>query len=149
MSSKFDRYTPWILVAGDLVALLAFVYSGQQSHEIADSTSALRPLLVTGSEFVVPWFVAGALLGAFPRGEALTVRRLMARSLNAWLVAAPLGVLMRALLLGRAVIPTVFLIIAMGLGGAFVLGWRLVFALIRQAALRHRSARPGQEETAA
>jgi len=50
--------------------------------------------------------------------------------LNTWLVAAPIGILVRSYALGRAVIPTVFLVATLGFGGAFVLGWRALFAVV-------------------
>jgi hypothetical protein len=51
--------------------------------------------------------------------------------LIAWRVAAPLGVLLRALVLGRDSIPVTFLIVVLGVGGAFVLGWRLAYLAVR------------------
>ncbi|MBI3176467.1 MAG: DUF3054 domain-containing protein [Chloroflexi bacterium] len=112
-----------ILPAGDFAALTVFVFIGQRNHETLDALQ----LLLNVAAFGVPWVVAAWLVGAFrgdreghPYGRAF-----MARSLNAWLIAAPLGVILRALALGRAVIPTPFALVTLGLGGAFVLGWRL------------------------
>jgi hypothetical protein len=120
-----------ILLAGDLAALTVFVYIGQRNHETLD---ALR-LLLNVAAFGVPWAVAAWLVGAF-RGDREGRPygwMFIARSLNAWLIAAPLGVTLRALALGRAVIPTTFALVTLGLGGAFVLGWRLAFGLVRRA----------------
>ena len=117
------KRSTFILLAGDLAALTVFVYFGQRNHETLD---ALR-LLLNVAAFGAPWVAAAWLVGAFrgdragrPYGWAF-----MARSLNAWLIAAPLGVTLRALALGRAAIPTAFALVTLGLGGAFVLGWRL------------------------
>lgn len=127
-----------ILLAGDLAALTVFVYIGQRNHETLD---ALR-LLLNVAAFGVPWVVAAWLVGAFRgyTGEEESGHEgrpygwmFMTRSLNAWLIAAPLGVILRALVLGRAVIPTAFALVTLGLGGAFVLGWRLAFGLLRRA----------------
>jgi len=112
-----------------MIALALFVYIGQRDHELVNPDQPLLGVLLTAAEFAVPWVVAGWLLGAYPRGDEVGTRSLLVRSLNTWLVAAPLGVLIRALVLGRAVIPTMFVVAAMGLGGAMVLGWRLVFVL--------------------
>jgi len=77
--------------------------------------------------------------GTFGKGRLYT--SFIARSLNTWLVAAPIGILIRSYALGRAVIPTVFLVATLGFGGVFVLGWRALFALVwwwvgRKAALQ-------------
>jgi len=72
----------------------------------------------------------GWLAGAFAppvRGE---LRGFLIRSGVTWLAAAALGVLLRALALGRADVPVAFLAVTLGVGGASVLGWRLALALI-------------------
>ncbi|MBI3360256.1 MAG: DUF3054 domain-containing protein [Chloroflexi bacterium] len=133
--SQLSRFAPLILIAGDLLVLLLFIFAGQREHDLTDPVHPILGVLLTTGEFAVAWLVAGWLLGAFPKmgGEPedrpYGVRSLLGRSLNAWLVAAPQGVLIRAFFLKRAVIPTVFLGVTLGLGGMFLLGWRLVFAL--------------------
>jgi hypothetical protein len=107
--------------------LLLFVYIGQRDHEMVDEARPLLGLLLPTALFAAPWVVSGILLGSYQTGKG--IRAFMARALNTWLVAAPLGLLLRAYVLGRAVIPTVFITAALGFGGAMILGWRLVFAL--------------------
>ncbi len=133
------RFTPFILVAGDLIALLLFVGIGQRDHEMVNPENPIGGLLMTAAEFFIPWLVVGWLVGAFaPAGGetnsqqtflSVNGRPIVVRALNAWLIAAPLAVLLRAMVLGRSIIPTIFLVVVMGLGGAFVLGWRLLFLL--------------------
>lgn len=116
-----------VLVAGDSLALFLFVFLGQREHEtLAESRPLLGALLQT-AVFLAPWLLAGAWLGAFPRDNRLNAAAFLSRSLNAWLVAAPLALLLRAFLLGRAVIPTLFLLVTLGLGGIALIGWRLLF----------------------
>lgn len=138
-----DRFIPFLLLAGDFFALLLFVYIGQRDHELVDPVNPVAGVLLTTAEFLLPWLVVGLLLGAFPRGGAWRGRDLIGRSLNTWLVAAPLGLLLRAYILNRAVIPTLFMVVALALGGAFVLGWRLAFILlwkrVHRRLLRQRS----------
>jgi hypothetical protein len=43
---------------------------------------------------------------------------------------------LRALLLGRATIPTLFLVTTLGFGTLFLLAWRLLFGLVYQARQR-------------
>ena len=125
-----SRFAPLILLAGDLIAVVAFVAVGQEDHGLVNEANPVLGVLLTAGEFGMPWLIAGLLLGAFPRGDKLTVRSLLARSLNTWLVAAPIGILIRSYVLGRAVITTAFLVAALGFGGVFVLGWRALFALV-------------------
>jgi hypothetical protein len=128
-----------LLLAGDLLALLAFVYIGQRDHDLVDSARPVLGVLQTAAPFILPWILAGWWLGAFRQGALSSPRRFLNTSLNTWLVAAPLGLLVRAYVLGRAVIPTSFVLATLGFGGLFVLGWRLVFLWI---ATRTRRAGP-------
>jgi hypothetical protein len=59
-------------------------------------------------------------------------REFLARSLTAWLIGTPLALLLRAYLHGQATIIVIFMAITMGLGGALLLGWRILFLLIRR-----------------
>lgn len=130
MFSTLKRFTPLVLLLGDFLAVFAFVYIGQKDHELINEAHPLLGVFWTAAIFAVPWVIAGRFLGAFPNGEALTARSLLARSLNTWLVAAPLGILLRSYILSRAVVVTSFIAATLGFGGLFVLGWRLAFALI-------------------
>jgi hypothetical protein len=127
---KLNSHQNWRMVfflVGDLLALLAFVYIGQRDHGLVDVTNPLWGVLWTALPFALVWLPVGLWLDIFPRRVPVNPRSLLIRSLNAWLVAAPLGVVLRAFLLGRAVIPTSFLVATLGFGGLFVLGWRLLF----------------------
>jgi hypothetical protein len=86
--------------------------------------------------------LTGLLLGAYPGREKLHFRPFMGRSLNLALVAVPLGVLLRSYVLGRAVIPTVFLSAALGFGGVMMLGWRAAYAGVLIHVTNRRSAHP-------
>ena len=154
-----SRFAPLILLAGDLIAVIAFVAVGQRDHELVNEANPVLGVLLTAAEFGVPWLVAGLLLGAFRMGDHVGAglapaqgdrkghpyASFLARSLNTWLVAAPIGILIRSYALGRAVIPTVFLVATLGFGGVFVLGWRALFALVwwwvgrREAAVKPAS----------
>lgn len=131
------RLTPFLLLAGDLLVLFLFVFIGQSDHETIDPTNPLGGVLLGTAEFALPWVLVGWLLNAFRIDPSrFTPFEFLARTLNAWLVAAPLALLLRALVLGRAVIPTAFFLVAVGLGGAFIIGWRLIFALVERRAPR-------------
>ena len=130
MFAALKRFTPLLILLGDLIALLLFVYIGQRDHGLIDAENPLQGLLWASWAFALAWVIAAALLRALPDAATLSARALLANGLNAWLVAAPLGVLLRAYFLGRAVIPTSFLAATLAFGGLFVLGWRLLFVLL-------------------
>lgn len=129
------RSALWLLLAGDLVALFLFVLVGQREHELLDNVHPLLNAAASALPFWLMWIIAGWPLKAFslparPSSLGQLLRHLLGRGLIAWLVAAPLAVVLRALILRRSTIPTLFLIVAMAFGGLFILGWRLVFGLL-------------------
>jgi len=136
MFAALKRFTPLLIVLGDLIALLLFVYIGQRDHGVVDAANQIQGLLWAGWAFALTWVIAAVLLRALPNAATLSARSLLANGLNAWLVAAPLGVLLRAYFLGRAVIPTSFLAATLGFGGLFVLGWRVFCLLLWKMAKR-------------
>lgn len=123
-----------ILAAGDIVVLLLFVLLGQADHSTLNATNPIAGALPTLAPLTISWLIVAFALKAFPRAPQ-GLLPFLARSLLAWLIAAPLGLLLRSLLLDRAVaIP--FLLVTLGLGGLMLLAWRAVFWL---AAMRQRT----------
>lgn len=128
MAAGLRRRLRLILSLGDFVMLALFVYIGQRDHDLVDPANPLWGVLQSTLVFAAPWALAGAWLGAFPAAADFAPRAFLSRSLNAWLVTALLGLLLRSAVLGRAVLPTVFVWATLGFGGLFVLGWRLLVA---------------------
>lgn len=126
MESKAGRQTI-VLLAGDWLALGLFVFLGQVDHDVV----GLPRLLSQTAMLAMPWTVIALLLNAYWLTETTTLRVFLNRGLVAWLIAAPLALLLRALIQGQSVIAVPFMIITMGLGGLFLLGWRAAFYLIR------------------
>lgn len=132
-----------VLLSGDLVALYLFVLVGQLDHDLLPGTNPLWYTLTRALPFIAVWLAAGWLLGAYwlpDRNNYMSQSRdwrplfrwLSARALHAWLIAAPAGLLLRALLLERATIPTLFFVATLGFGALFLLAWRLLFGLVYQ-----------------
>lgn len=123
-----------LLLLGDLVALFLFVLVGQLDHDLLPGTNPLWYTLTRALPFIAVWLATGWLLGAFrlpaESGWRALVWTLGGRALHGWLIAAPLGLLLRALLLGRATIPTLFWAATLGFGALFLLAWRLLFGLL-------------------
>jgi hypothetical protein len=113
----------FLLILGDWLVLLLFVFIGQRDHQIT-GPGALPSLLLTTFAIALPWTLAAAVLGAYRFEDGLTIQRWLGRVLNAWLVAAPLGLVLRALLRGQSAIAVPFMLVMLGLGGLFVLAWR-------------------------
>lgn len=126
MESKVGRQTI-VLLVGDWLALGLFVFLGQVDHDLL----GLPRLLAQTAMLALPWTVIALLLNAYWLTDTMTLRAFLSRCLVAWLVAAPLALLLRALIQGQSVIAVPFMIITVGLGGLFLLGWHTAFYLIR------------------
>ena len=116
---------PRVLALSDTAALVLFTVFGLLSHDGAVSAAGLArdalPLLVG-------WFAAALLFRTY---RARSVRTL----LLAWIVGVPLGVALRALVLGRALEgrQAAFLAVALTFTLLFVLGLRAALNLASHA----------------
>jgi hypothetical protein len=125
------RHSNVILMAGDLLALLAFVLVGQADHNTINTANPLLGALPNVVPLAGSWLVVAALLRAFPKGsQQPRLSAFLGRSALAWVIAAPIGLAIRMVWLGRGDIPIPFLLVTLAAGGLFLLGWRLVFWLI-------------------
>ena len=134
-STSNSKLPTLILIAGDLLILIGFVFAGQREHNLTDSSNPLWRLALVAGAFAGPWLIAGWLLGAFrlPAAGERGIRpysAFLARGLNSWLVAAPLGALLRAFAIHEVIIVVIFLVVTLSLGGALLIAWRLAFALM-------------------
>jgi len=115
---------PWWLLVGDWLVLLLFVFIGQRDHGIAGQ-GATASLLSTTFSLVVAWTVVAFVLGGYRLRPDPGWRAWLGRVVNIWLVAAPLGLVLRALLRGQDAIPVTFILVAMSIGGLMMAGWRV------------------------
>lgn len=118
-----------ILLAGDLIALLLFVLLGQADHGTINTSNPIAGALRNVVSLAVPWLVLAWLLRAYPRTTP-ALPGFLGRSALAWVIAAPIGLLIRMLWLGRGGIPIPFLLVTLAAGGLFLLGWRLIYWLL-------------------
>jgi hypothetical protein len=134
--SRAATARPWwiLLLLGDLAALYLFVLAGQMDHDLLPGANPLWYTLTRGWPFLAVWLVVGWLAGAFRLPDEAAgwplLRTMGARALHGWLIAAPLGVVLRALVLGRSVVPVLFFLTTLGFGALFLLAWRLLFGLV-------------------
>ncbi len=117
--------TVWLLAAGDVLALVAFLIVGLANHD--RTSDLLTEGARIGLPFVIGWFTAAVALGAFAlwRGP----RALMLRSVLAWAIGIALALLLRNTVFGSQ-FSLVFAIIAYVFTGLFLLGWRGIYAFL-------------------
>ncbi len=118
-----------ILRLGDALALLAFVLVGMGTHATLEAANAAIRFAVLAGPLLLAWFGAAIALGAWAVAPPVSWRALWGRTLAAWLIAAPLALLLRALLLGSGTLAVPFVLVTLGLGGALLLGWRSLYRL--------------------
>jgi len=122
-NQRMRRDVDFRLFIGDWLLLLLFVFIGQRDHGM-DLAGSLPSLLTTTLALALPWTAAAWALGVLRLPSGADWRPWLGRVATAWLVAAPLGLLLRALLRGQASIAVPFMLVILGLGSVFMLGWR-------------------------
>jgi len=128
-----------VLLAGDALAVTAFVVVGQIFHNtLAADSAALRAvaqMLAIGA----PFLLLAWLLSAYPPQAPATWRdagELLLRSALALAFAAPASLFIRAWLLGQPTVLMAFVVPALAFSAMFVLGWRAAFAAVSALARR-------------
>jgi hypothetical protein len=119
--------SPWLLLAGDLICLSVFVVLGLRTHNELAEASALARFLINVLPLALAWTLAALALGALRWPAPPSLRAVLARTLTAWLVAAPLALLLRALWLRSSVIVVPFMLVTLAVGGGLLLLWRALF----------------------
>ncbi|CAG0935292.1 hypothetical protein TFLX_04124 [Thermoflexales bacterium] len=129
-----NHHPQLMLVSGDMAIFMFFAFMGRETHAPRDANLIVNalPTLLT---FLIAWF-AVARLGGVYRADVITQpRAAVVRTLIAWLMAAPIALLSRAILLSRTAIPWQFAAVTIGLVGALLLLWHggLGWSLTRRA----------------
>ena len=123
--SKAGNHRP-ILIIGDLLVILSFVWVGRSSHSL--SMTNITESLSTALPFIISWFLITPWFGIYRAEVSCNWRKLVPRLLVAWAVAGPVALVLRALFLGRplpeGIIP-IFAIVSLGYIGLVALVWRL------------------------
>ena len=112
---------PRLLPLADALGILAFATVGLLSHDAFSLSGYARDALpVLGA-----WFAVAAALGTY---REPSTRKLLVT----WILGVPLGILVRALVLGRDFDgdQLVFLVISLVFTLLFVLGFRAAFGLL-------------------
>lgn len=125
---RLPRPVTLAAAVGDVAAISAFLVAGLLAHAI-NPLAFPRHAVLTGLPFLLAWAVVAPLGGVYARGVASDLRALTLRVTVVWTVASLLGAGLRAtpMLPGNA--PPTFLLVNVGIGLAFLLPWRLAFAV--------------------
>jgi Protein of unknown function (DUF3054) len=116
-----------MLIAGDIIALLAFAAIGRRSHGEAAGLAALVEVATTAAPFIGGWLLAAPLLGAYRASATAGIGPMAQRTALAWLVALPIGGALRALMVGRPSPPS-FYVVTFLVVLVMLCGWRTAFA---------------------
>jgi hypothetical protein len=122
-----------LLALGDAGMLVGFAAIGRNSHGAAGGLAALGATLLTALPFLVAWFAVAPLVGAY-RPAVHRPAAAVRATLTAVLGAVPLGLLIRAIMLQRA-IPLSFALVSLAAIAAMLLCWRVGAALIASRVL--------------
>ena len=114
----------WILWVGDVTTILLVTLAGFATH--GELPQAGGRILTTFVPLLAAWMVVGVPAKLFDLNLARQPRELW-RPLWAMLLAGPLAVLLRALLLGGAPILPTFALVITGVACVAILLWRGLF----------------------
>lgn len=116
------------LIVGDVLVFLIFAITGRQSHNEAIGLDAFLQILVTAAPFALAWFVVAPFLGAYKRGLEIQPRKMALYTLRSWVVAWPLGIILRAFIENHLSAWT-FWVVSLIAVSVLLLAWRWPFAL--------------------
>lgn len=116
------------LAVGDAVAITAFATVGAAHH----GESPLDPVAVGWivAPFLVGWAVAAVIGGLYTGDATASPVRALSWSLPAWIVASLLGSGLRGTALFPGDVALTFVAVTIAVGGAFVVGWRVLAAAL-------------------
>lgn len=114
--------SPWLLVLGDIAALVAFGLLGVASHEKSVGVDIIARSVVP---FVIAWLLVGAGFWMFGN-EAQKGRVDPGWFLTAWLIAGVSAMIARSIIFDRELI-SAFFVIGLAGYGLFLAGWRVAY----------------------
>lgn len=122
------------LLVGDVAVILLLLGAGMLRHGEVPWLLPERSLLVIGP-FLLSWFVAAALLGAYTSDARGSVFDATVNATGTWVVAALGGAALRATPMLPGGAPVSFVAVVVGVGVLGLAAWRgLVTAVVGPAA---------------
>ena len=114
------------LLLGDTLMFLIFAVVGRTFHTMQNSAMGV---LGVAFPFLAGWLLAGAITHAYGARATSSPARAARNALVTWVLAVPLGLAIRALILGRpsqSAFVTVVVIYTL----VALVGWRVLYSLI-------------------
>ncbi|MEE6210252.1 DUF3054 domain-containing protein [Salarchaeum sp. III] len=135
---EFDRRTVRRFVAGDLVAILAFVTVGEYQHSpflFQPSQAGDLAVQLAGAAvpFLVGWILGSWAFGAYGERVAESWLRLAGATVGGWLVADVIGQLLRSTAFFPGDASPVFFAVAAAFGAIFLLALRTATTTLRDS----------------
>lgn len=127
------RLTPFqrfILILGDAATFLLFTLLGQLEHRITPTTPGL---LTTALPLFTSWLAISIIVGNFSRQAFTSTGTVLLRTLIAWIIAGPIGLILRHVYLQAPTFPFPFAAVTLGVVFVLLCIWRFLFRLfVRQ-----------------
>src|SRR5215216_3593152 len=95
-----------VLAVGDALAFMLFAAIGRASHGEASGLNAILQVAETAAPFMVGWFVIAPFAGAYASASSSRPRSMLGRVALAWLIAWPIGLVLRTLIRSTSSAPT-------------------------------------------
>jgi hypothetical protein len=131
LGSRVSRSPSTALLAlGDLLVLISFLVLGELQHNVNPVES---PLVVadTIAPFFIGWVVASLAVGVYAADATGTVKMAVLRAASAWVLAAAIGLALRATALFHGNSPLSFALVVTSVGIVFFSTWRGLVAALR------------------
>ncbi|HTP07231.1 MAG TPA: DUF3054 domain-containing protein [Anaerolineae bacterium] len=111
-----------ILILGDGAIFMFFAFTGRETHAPGDVNLIVNalPTLLT---FLIVWLMIAAVGRVYRSAVMTNPQSAVLHTLFAWIVAAPIAIVIRAVLLNRTAIPWQFVAVTIGLVGSLLLLW--------------------------
>ncbi|WP_135828524.1 DUF3054 domain-containing protein [Halorussus halobius] len=116
------------LALGDLLVILGFLMVGELNHGVDPVAS---PLVVadTVAPFLAGWVVGALVFRSYAPGATRTVRSAVFRAAGAWVLAAAIGLALRATPYFHGNSPASFAMVVTSVGVASLSTWRAAVAV--------------------
>lgn len=119
-----------VLAVGDAVAILAFAAAGVWHHGAVSVADPAVAVAAAAAPLLVAWGLVAFLGGLYTANAVTSPRRALSWSLPAWVVATLVGHALRATGPVPGGTGPTFVLVTLGVGGAFVIGWRTAAAAL-------------------
>ena len=125
MSVRQHRWTSRVnlVILGDVLIFILFSYLGKLQHQL---DSSLFPVLYTAFPFLVTWLLVVLFITKLDHDKLTQIRYIIVNTSATWIVAGPLGLLLRTIMEGRLTNLT-FIIVTLGTVYLFLLACRILF----------------------